>query len=50
MFEDLILLLGSQFESYPILVLVCACVVFSILVNTAFSLIRDVLEHVAGYK
>ncbi len=50
MFDDLLLLLGSQFESYPILVLVCAVIVFAILVNSAFSLIRDVLEHVAGYR
>lgn len=50
MFDDILLLLGSQFESYPILVLVCTVIVFSVLVNTAFSLIRDVLEHVAGYR
>lgn len=50
MFDDLFVLLGSQFESYPFLVLVVTCILFSMLVNSAFSLIRDVLEHVAGYR
>lgn len=50
MFNDLLLLLGDEFADYPFLVAVATLVVFCLLVNTAFSLIRDVLERVAGYK
>lgn len=50
MYTDIILLLGQEFSDYPFLVAVAALVVFCILVNSAFSLIRDVLERVAGYK
>ena len=50
MYTDLLLLLGEEFASYPFLVMIAVLVVFSILVNSAFSLIRDVLERISGYK
>lgn len=50
MFDDIYLLLGSGFEDYPILVSVITIIVFVVLLNTTFSLIRDVLERVAGFR
>ena len=50
MLDDIILLLGSEFSTYPILAMVVCVIVFCVLVNSAFSLIRDVLERVAGFK
>lgn len=50
MYDELLLLLGEEFADYPFLVAIAALVVFCLLVNAAFSLIRDVLERVAGYR
>lgn len=50
MLDDIILLLGSEFADYPILAMVVCVICFCIIVNSAFSLIRDVLERVAGYR
>lgn len=50
MLDDIILLLGSEFSDYPIFAMVICVVVFCIIVNSGFSLIRDVLERVAGYR
>lgn len=50
MYTDLLLLLGEEFANYPFLVMIAVLVVFSILVNSAFTLIRDVLERISGYK
>lgn len=50
MLDDLIILLGDGFSDYPILAMVVCVIVFCIIVNSAFSLIRDVLERVAGFR
>lgn len=50
MLDDIILLLGSEFADYPVLAMVVCVICFCIIVNTGFSLIRDVMERVAGYR
>lgn len=50
MFDDIVMLMGEEFSQYPVFTCVICTIVFCVLVNTAFSLIRDILEHVAGYR
>ena len=50
MYTDLITLLGEEFAPYPFLVMIATLIVFALLVNSAFTLIRDVLERISGYR
>lgn len=50
MLDEIVLLLGDEFSTYPVLGMVVCVIVFCIIVNSAFSLIRDVLERVAGFR